>query len=287
MKLKITFLMILFTSLSSFAQLEGILGTMTNKDVESYTTPLATTVGTALNSGAYSSAHIPKKFGLSIAFNAIYVMIPDEQRTYQPSSLDTAKGYNNTTKVSTIFGPTGSKIFTGGDGMAAFPGGFNLAHATFVLPQISLHAYHTELLVRYFPGIKIVDKKFNLLGLGVRHSFGQYFNLPVDVSIHGFYNSFKVDELVSSTNTAFGIAVSKTFGMLTPYGGIQMESSDMKFNYEKTELGKEIKVNTEVKGENKLRLTIGAEFRYELIALHLDYNLGNQGTAIAGITLKF
>ncbi|MHC1737335.1 MAG: DUF6588 family protein [Ignavibacteriaceae bacterium] len=288
MRLKNSLLIIfILTSFSAFGQLENQLGLLTSEDVKLYAKPFVTATGTAFNSGIIRSANIPKDFGFSVSVNAIYIIIPEDQKTFLPTSLDPAKGYDNTKKVSTIFGPNQSTVFSGSDGLIGFPGGFDVPHSTFIVPQIAFHAYHTELILRIVPSVTIVDKKLSFLGAGLRHSIGQYIELPVDISAHGFYNGFNIDDIASSSNIAFGVAVSKTFNMFTPYAGLQFESSQISFDYKRTESGQQLDVNTKVKGDNVVKFTLGSEFRYGVFALNLDFNFGNQNNAAAGIAFNF
>ncbi|MHC1736815.1 MAG: DUF6588 family protein [Ignavibacteriaceae bacterium] len=284
---KVIILGLLIVQFTLFGQVENYLGQLSEKDVDAYAKPLVTTIGIAMNTGLYRTAKIEKSFGFSVAINTVYLIIPEDQRSFLPSSLDPAKGYDNTQKVSTIFGSTKSTVFTGDDGFKGFPGGFDLTHATFILPQIEASYYHTKLMLRFVPSITIVDEKFSLLSIGIKHSLGQYFDIPVDGAVHVIYNSFSVSDMISSSNMAFGISASKTFGLITPYAGLQIETSTTNFEYKKTVADQQVPVKTEVTGDNAVKFTLGAELRYGILGFNVDFNFGSQNNAAAGLSFNF
>ena len=272
---------------SVFAQLDSFLGTIAEKDIEHYVEPFATTLGTALNSGMYHTANIPDDLGFSLSLQTIVVLIPESQRTFTPGTPDAALGYDLSQKSSTIFGPGAATIYTGDAGFISYPGGFDLKHATFPLPQISVNKWHTELVLRFVPGIKISGKKFTFYCVGLRYSFGQYFDLPFDVSAHGIYNRIELTDVVASNSTAFGLAVSKSFGILTPYAGLQFESTNVTFDYKVTEQDKRITKTIDVNGQNMARFTVGAAVKLSFVVLNTDFNLGSQNNATAGFSIQF
>ncbi|MCL4547878.1 MAG: hypothetical protein M1495_04840 [Bacteroidetes bacterium] len=270
------------------AQLESFLGNVAQKDIELYTKPFATTLGTALNSGIYHSASIPDNFGFSLSLQTVYVIIPENQRTFTPTTPDASLGYDLSQSSSTIFGPSEATIYTSQYGIIQYPGGFNLKHATFPLPQISIHDWHTEIVVRFVPSITISDKKFSFYSLGLRHSVGQYFNLPIDISLQAVINRIALSGMVSSNSTAYGLALSKTLGILTPYAGLQFESTKVTFDYKVTDdQGNRVSTSIDLNGENKTRFIVGAALKLSFIVLNLDYDLGKQSNATAGISLEF
>ena len=85
----------------------------------------------------------------------------------------------------------------------------------------------------------LVDK-VGLLGFGIKHSISRYIPLiPVDVAVQILYNSFNFEyqdedmsTKIDASNLAFNAHASKSFGIVTPYFGLQYESATMDLEYE-------------------------------------------------------
>lgn len=274
------------------SQIDDKFDYIDDKEVSKFGKPLVTSLGIAMNSGGYHTAHIPKFFGFSIGVKGMMMMIPDDQKTFTP---DLPAGYSSPTgnnATATFFGDAGG-IYSGPGGYYTYPNGINESTVPFVLPQATVSLFHTELLVRYVP-LKIKEKKLNLFGAGIRHSISQYIPLfPVDVAVQVMYNSLKVDDLFTSTHVAFNAEASKSFSLLTLYGGVQYEKSKVKFDYTTKADPKNPllltphNVTTEVDGDNKVRMTVGAALGLGFFVVNADYSLGSQAVASAGITFEF
>lgn len=111
--------------------------------------------------------------------------------------------------------------------------------APFAVPQIGLGTvFGTDVMVRWLPKLTATDiGSLELFGFGVRHNLNQYLPiLPVDISIQAAWQRLTVDDAADSqimnANTfAVNLAVSKRIGVLTVYGGVQSERSDISFSY--------------------------------------------------------
>lgn len=86
--------------------------------------------------------------------------------------------------------------------------------------------------------------------------------------------------------------VSKRFGPgainITPYAGFMLESSKMKFTYDYTVNGPggtpiTDKIEFELEGENKTRITLGLSLKLLFLNINADYNLGKNNSATAGL----
>ncbi len=168
------------------------------------------------------------------------------------------------------------------------------------LPQLSIGtAYGTKLTLRFIPNTSFSDKVGDLshFGLGIQHNPAVWLNapLPVDFSL-GFYSQkLKVEDFLEVSTTAYGLNVSKTFGVkfrATPYAGLMFESStidvDYTYTFDSATTGQEnIDVSFDMDGENKNRLLLGAMFEVAFFALSADFNIGNQNSFSTAMMLSF
>jgi hypothetical protein len=262
--------------------------------VKQFGKPLVTAIGAAMNSGSYHTAHIPKLFGFSIGVKGMMMFIPDDQKTFTPDLPTGYKSITGDNSTATIFGDLGT-IYTGPFGYYTYPNGLNQSSVPFVMPQATLSLMGTELLVRYVP-LNLKKTKINLFGIGLRHSVSQYIPFcPVDLAVQVLYNKLDVDNLFTSTHLAFNAEVSKTFAILTLYGGVQSEKSKVSFGYTTTAdptspnplLQTARTVSADVEGDNKIRMTAGFALGLGIFVLNADYSLGSQAVASAGLTFEF
>ncbi|MEM8486322.1 MAG: DUF6588 family protein [Bacteroidota bacterium] len=111
--------------------------------------------------------------------------------------------------------------------------------APFVVPQIGLGTvFGTDIMIRWLPQLSINEVgALELFGFGVRHNLNQYLpKLPVDVSIQAAWQNIRAEdeagsEVMDARTFAVNLAVSKRIGVLTVYGGLQTERSDVSFSY--------------------------------------------------------
>ena len=167
-------------------------------------------------------------------------------------------------------------------------------------PQASIGTiYGTQFTFRWLPEMEISKDlgKFKYFGFGIQHNLGMWLPIPVvDVSASFFTQNLKVGTIFESKATAFGLNASKQLGFaflnVTPYAGFMLESSKMNVTYnfevDKGVGGKEIiPVGFELTGENKSRLTLGLGIRLLVININVDYNIGKQNSATAGVFFAF
>ncbi len=109
----------------------------------------------------------------------------------------------------------------------------------FGVPQIGLGTvFGTDIMVRWLPQITAPDVgSVELFGFGVRHNLNQYLPvLPFDVSIQAVWQRILVEdhlnaEVMDAHTFAVNMALSKRIGVLTVYGGLQSERSDVELSY--------------------------------------------------------
>jgi len=267
---------------------------LNSSEVGKFTKPLATTIGTALNSSSYYTASIPRFFGFSLSFRGMMVMIPDDQKTFTPSL---PAGYTANKTTATIYGDkSGGGIYGGPNGYITYPGGIGESSIPIIFPQITASLLGTEVMLRYMPKVKVGETDVHLLGVGLKHSISQYIPLiPVDIAVQVLYNSFSVTNLMDISNIAFNAEVSKTFGVFTAYGGLQYENTKFDLSYTikgdpksgDPTVRNTIDIKTSVDGDNKTRITVGGALKLLVFVLNADYSLGSQSTFSGGLTFEF
>jgi len=129
-----------------------------------------------------------------------------------------------------------------------------------------------------------------VLGFGLSHSIDQYFPLPIpllpQLSAGFMYQTFKVEDLIKSTHTAFSLRLSKSVPLLTVYVGAQVESSNMDLTFQEAGIG--VPVKLELEGENGFRYTGGFRFSiFPLIGINADYSVGEYSAINVGLNFSF
>jgi hypothetical protein len=112
--------------------------------------------------------------------------------------------------------------------------------APMAVPQIGVGTLlGTDVMIRWLPAISVTDVgSVQLFGFAVRHSLNQYIaGLPFDLAIQAAWQRVKLDDeadasVVDARTFAVNAAASKRIGILTVYGGVQTERSDIDFAYE-------------------------------------------------------
>jgi uncharacterized protein DUF6588 len=283
MKKVLLVLLFLFFTVSLQAQFEDRFNELEEDLQKGYSTPLATWTGTYLNSGGYYSASVSKLFGFKFSLIGMMIFIPEDQQTFK---LDDG------TETATFFGEKGAAL-AGTSGYLVYPPGINQSSVPTAIPQIAVSTLGTELMLRYIPSIDIEDVSFDLFGIGVKHSISQYIPLlPVDIAVQIMYNKFALegpDLLIETSNIAFNAHASRSFGLITLYGGLQYESTtlDLDYTFIENNTGLTEEVKASIDGDNGARLTLGAALRLAVLVFNADVNIGSQTVVVAGLNFEF
>ncbi len=190
------------------------------------------------------------------------------------SEVESAVGSNITSLVSTLPplpGPSGIDI-------AAWP--------TF-MPQVALGLpFNTEIMLRGFSVETPEGDPIKFSGFGGKISLSQFIPIPLfPIAISaGFYNTkVNLADIVEANNSIISLQASFSAPVITLYGGIGLESSDMSVFLE-DESGNTL-LDFSVEGKNKTRATIGVRLKLLLLSIHTDYNVGTYKSITAGIGL--
>ena len=292
MKKILLFLVIsLILSAPAFSQVEDRFSFLNESEITQYAKPFGTSLGMAFNSASYHTAKIADFFGFSIGFEGMAIFIPNDERTFTPS----ISGYNVDHPAQTIYGSNQSTAYYGPNGFKVYPPGIDRSWVPAVLPQISASLMGTELMIRYLPSISLGDDEdLSMFGIGLAHDISRYIPLsPVDISVQFLYNSLKITGVMDITAYALNAHASKSFGLLTVYGGLQYESSTFNLDYtfndpsntNPVKQGREIKVS--IDGDNNFRATVGTSVKLAVIVFNVDYSVGVQSVLCGGVSFEF
>jgi hypothetical protein len=270
--------------------LEDALRQYSGDAVKGYIQPIADLFGANMNAGLYSTANIPVA-GLTFGFEIVVMgaSVGDDQKSYTAKA---PSGFNpGTFKTATIFGGKGTEVtdqntgfkYKGSDGL------INASLFPLAVPQLTIGSlYGTVVTIRYIPVPEIGDGKFpktTLFGIGARHSVSQYFEvLPLDVSAGFFYSSMTIGDLLDFKGLSIGAQGSKSFAILTIYGGLAWEKSTLTLSYKTTDPNATApNVNVDLDGANNFRFTIGAGLSLAVLKLRIDANFGSVTNFSAGL----
>lgn len=303
------------------AQLTKIIGANANNYLE----PLASGLGADLNSGIYHSADLHNILGFDIGVKVGLATIGTDHKTFdfvlpdQLSYTDPTTQTTFTLHANSDYNPivhnsptfagakTGqpvlvsqSSIYVPLRGQTIFvtPQGFDLSRLPMFAPQAAIGLpFGIEVIGRFLPSTSIGDAgKINFVGFGARYDIDQFIPFcPVDIAVHFMTQKVTVDDksgnkLMSLGGTAFGAEVSKSFLILTLYGGFQIESSKLTVDSYTTDpiFGQTAKISGfSINGADKSRALVGIRFLLAVINIHADYSFSKYPVLTAGVGLTF
>ena len=282
---------LLLAAKPSFTQQDQFTSFAEN-NINGFAQPFVTSLGEGLNSGGFHTAYVPTLFGFSIGFRAMYIFIPNDQKTFTPTLPN---GYSADKPTATFWGDQGG-TYSGPAGDITFINGINKSGTPFYMPQITGSLLGTELLIRYLPQQKVGDKNLNFFGIGIRHNISQYIPLvPLDLAVQVLYNKLTLQDIITASTFAVNGEVSKTLGMFTAYGGIQYETSKFDLSYTLNgdpsspdpQLRQTRNISVSINGKDNFRLIVGASLKLVVLVFNVDYNISTQPVLTSGISLDF
>jgi hypothetical protein len=270
--------MLLLAAAPAAAQLSDNLGSLSGDNAKGYLGPLPKALSGTLNSAIFTTGNVPKAaINFTIGVKLMGVGFKDEDRTYQPTDPPGFTSQPNQPPVPTIIGD-GQAVTQQGQGgtQMDYPGGFDLGEFAIGVPQLSIGSIAgTRATVRWI-SLDLGESdfgKFDLFGIGAQHSISQYMkDLPVDLAVGVFYQSFKIDEDLLKT-TAFHVDVtgSKSYGFLQPYAALGYDTFTMKTHYEDSNNpGNSIDVDFD--NQNNMHFTAGLLVNLPVVKLHGEFN---------------
>jgi len=175
------------------------------------------------------------------------------------------------------------------------PRGFDIPF--WALPNLQASVglpYSTELQIRFTPTYSIGDDvgDFSLRGIGGRISIDQFIPIPffpVDIAAGAFFQRTELGP-VTVNSSILHAEVSKTLLMLTVYGGLGLESSNLnaEYSFEHPMIpGQTEEIEIDIAGDNQFRATIGAQLQLLLLRFNLDYTLSRYNSINLGVGVSF
>jgi hypothetical protein len=286
----------IFTIARAQNPIEDAVKQLTSDNAKGYLQPMVTSFGANLNSGMFHSADIgDMSFTLKLDFIGMGTLISDDEKKYSatpPFPFD-----QTPVKTATIFGDKGAVAYKliGPDTLEyAFQSGqIKTRIAPLVLPQITIgDLYGTRAVIRYVPIPKIGDfPKITLFGIGVQHKVSRYIpTVPVDIAAGIAYQTLDIGDIFKAKALCLNAQASKSFSILTLYGGLQYETSSMDISYEfKGQYGAApgTKMKLSMDGDNKFRFNAGLGLNLAILHIYGDINLGSVTVVSGGIGLGF
>jgi hypothetical protein len=269
-----------------------------------YTKPIGDAFGASLNSGWYSTANVSDGVDIFIGVKAMLLPIPDDARTFTMKSIWDGKAQVIPTvvgdKIEVPISNTG--IFNGRTvSPETYAQGFDLKTAPMAVPHISIgNFFGTRLMIRWLPRVPVQNMgDFGFFGIGVQHSISRYVPaLPVDLSAMVAYQSMTLGDIVTTKAFTIGAQVSKSFSILTLYGGLGYESSTMSFSYTANYTAPNPNIaadpthptitvsepiSFDLTGKNNFRMTVGFAVNLLILKINADYSLAAQPVATVGV----
>lgn len=176
------------------------------------------------------------------------------------------------------------------------PGLVGTPIALWIVPQIGIGSLAgTDLVVRYLP--RVGHDKYGSIafaGVGVRHSISQYIPLfPISVSGQFMWQRLSVedasdDEIFAASAWAANVAASKTLLVLTVYGGLQVERSNVRVDYTFEPQQSDLPGQTvafDLTGENSFRVIAGLSFGLGPFLVNADAAVGSRTVVSTGVGL--
>jgi hypothetical protein len=290
-KLLAVFVVVTVVLPAAAGDVEDFVSKYTGSNGEGYMQPLADAFGANLNSGLFHDARISKvRIHLYVGMEAMMATVGPDQKTFKARTENFSP--EKTVDAPTLFGKNEPVTVDGTGGTVyTFPGGMNVKRFPIAVPQATVGGIAgTDLTVRWFALSSVEDLgDIRLLGWGIRHSLSQYMPLlPIVDIAAGFYSqTFKVGDIVDARATLISLQASVTKTVLVLYGGVGIESSKLKVSYEYNEAGAEPEnVGFELKGGNKMRMTLGAGLNLPGVNVHAEYNVGTQSVLSAGFGIR-
>lgn len=114
-----------------------------------------------------------------------------------------------------------------------------LSMAPLPVPHLELGTlFGTSVMVRWLPTLSMNDVgSIGLSGFGLRHDIGQYIpGSTLDVAVQAMWQNLRVadsseGEVLHAATSSYTVSAGKRFGIVSLYGGLQVNSADMEVSY--------------------------------------------------------
>ena len=285
--------------------------------LESYFSPLFTSLGSGLNNGWYNTAKPHKLAGFDITFTLNSVMIPDENIMFNPNNIE---NFSSEEVSPTILGNGNGATITY-DGLDfTMPDQNGIKKNIIPVPMINAGIgifKKTEINIRYLPQIDynlsfgIGSGSISLWGAGIKHDLMQWIPLigdkiPFNMSIQFAHSrldteiNIKANDINQEVNfnisaSNVNLLVSKKILMITGHAGIGYSSYTSQLSSNESinigVLGQDVSftpINMNFETKNELISNIGIRFNLGFIALQANHTFSEYPvtTIGAGISIR-
>ncbi|MCK9168640.1 MAG: hypothetical protein M0O94_08765 [Bacteroidales bacterium] len=270
---------------------EDLLSRYSGENGNKFMQPVADVLGANLNSGWFHNAYLQPgiKPQFYVGVTTMFAFLPDNSKVFTATTEGSFFPATTVEDVPTIFGDKDGKIVEGpGSTRYYFPGGIELNYIPFATPQLSIGSFFgTDLSIRY-ASVKPFVSSFELedvneinalqlFGWGLRHSVSQYLGdlIPVDLTLGYYRTTLTSRDYLNVYASLISIQASYRQSIFTFYGGIGIESSGTRIEYES--------VTFDLKANNSVRATLGACINAGPVKINAEYNASAQSTFSAGL----
>jgi hypothetical protein len=287
-------------------ELEGLLEDVTGQYARAYLAPFTHSFGPNLNGGIFHTAAIPSsRLTIDFGVKVTATHLAEADQSFQTVMEDVdLSDYDNsfapgTTGDIVMSGPTifgndetpgtvtgyvnGVQVFS----QDTIEGLIDTRYSPMVVPQASVGGVAgLRATVRWLPEMDLGDVgKTKLFGYGLQFSPNAFMpTLPIDVMVGFFRQSVDVGTLIETDANSMFIAASKSWPMVTVYGGYAKEDSEIDIAY--TYAGDDTNVAFTVDDTQESRLTVGATLNV-LAKLNVEMGHGDVTTYTAGLLFGF
>ena len=308
-----------FWLISLSAQIQNDIEQFEETNGKGYIKPLAEAMGANLNSGLFASAKVLKPLKFRLTFNSMAAFIPTKDKIFtavRPALQDPMSGtplYSpDEIESATVFGNEGGQFNFSGDPLhftneddIKLPDGLNITAAPLLIPQISFGLFGgNEIMFRYFPKVELDPKigDLSFYGFAFKHGLNRSLLklLPFDLALQVAYHSFTLGDILQIKSFSANAQAGKKIFHWTFFGGMGWETTNLHAHYVSEahlEIGGQYPyysvnpvptdIEFDIKGINRLRVTIGIAYQISIFNLNVAYSLEKYAIADLGIGVSF
>lgn len=282
---------------TAYAQVDSRLSAYTGRNASGYLDPLVEAFRSNLNAGLFHTAYVPEDgFHVGLEVNVMSTFFGASSRTFWATTEGDFLPQERV-EAPTVIGDTHAVVVNGDAGTQfAFPGGFNVDRFYFTCPQVTVGSWKgTEVLGRFI----LVDTGISDLGTlrvwgaGLRHSVSQYVSrlAPFDLALAGYWQVARLrnasgDNVIDSRLGTVSLQTGVRLGPVYPYGGLSVNWFLMDVNYRSELTGLE-PISLELRPSSEVQMTLGVSWRVAFLAAYGEYNVADQNSVAAGLSVNF
>ena len=291
--------------------LEELLAEVGKEYAKAYLTPLVNGWGANQNSGLFHTAAIPRsRLSLSIGVKVMGAHLNEKDQTFRRVlHVDNLNDYLDLQEGDLGYAGRGAVVLEGPtvigdpDAMGTITGYYNgipvgmvesieglvqTRWIPLVAPELQVGGLvGLRASLRWLPEIDLGEfGKTKYMGWGLQWSPGFLLPaLPVDVTVGFFRQDINLGTIIETAARSVFLAASKSFTLVTVYGGLASESSTMRVSYERDD-EEQTAIDFEIEGVMNSRLTAGVTLNLGA-SLNAEVGVGKLVVYTAGLMFCF